>query len=540
MMLHKLPLSTEHLAAPAHFTFPFCYTPHPLCVAAADAVRAYLRGQRQWAEELAQGKMMGVLVVQHEGERGFLAAFSGTLGGQTRQEYFVPPVFDLMSPGNHFQQEQEHISAMNHRLVALQRERGALKRELQLDCLRQQRDQELQAMRQEMTQAKARREAMRQQLAPDQLAEREGEMVRESQFQKAELRRATKRWNGRIQEAEAPLLALQQEEHALTTERKRRSEALQEWLFDQYQLLNAQGERRSVREIFGSTTPPSGTGDCCAPKLLQYAFAHGLTPLCMGEFWVGRTPADEVRLDGHFYPACHSRCQPLLGHMLRGLDVDANPLAADYQAVLDAFSIQYADDSIVVVRKPAGMLSVPGNSGLPSVQDVLRKKFPCATGPIIVHRLDMHTSGLMVAALTTEAYQLLQRQFLQRSISKTYVAWLERPLPVGKEGDISLPLMPDLADRPRQKVDAKHGKPALTHYRVVGNEQGHARVLLHPLTGRTHQLRVHCAHPQGLDNPIMGDPLYGHAGDRLMLHAQDLSLTHPVSGERMDFHWNLI
>lgn len=537
MTLHQLPAECRHIPDPERFTYPFCYTPHPLCLAAAQQLRTYLEGQDRWAEELSAGKMMGVLVVRHQGERGFLAAFSGTLGGQTRQEYFVPPVFDLMSPGNHFQLEQDHITAINARLTALQGEKKGMRRRLQLDDLLRQRDCELQAMRTEAEQAKSRRQALRQMLPPEELAAKEAEMVRESQFQKAELRRATKRWNQLIEEAEAPLRTIIEEEKALATERKRRSEALQRWLFDQYNLFNAQGERRTVSQIFGSAIPPSGTGDCCGPKLLQAAYAWGMTPICMGEFWIGRSPADEVRLDGHFYPACHSRCLPVLTHMTRGLTLDSNPLAEAYQSVLDRFSIQYADSSIVVVRKPEGMLSVPGKDGLPSVLDLLRQQFPLAAGPLLVHRLDMDTSGLLVAALTEEAHRHLQRQFLMREVEKTYVAILEKPLPVGQSGEISLPLRPDIDDRPRQMVDYEHGKNALTRYRVTDCSNGHARIELHPLSGRTHQLRVHCAHPLGLDNPIVGDRLYGHTARRLMLHAQELTLTHPTSGERMHFSW---
>lgn len=537
MTLHQLPAECRHTPDPERFTYPFCYTPHPLCLAAAQQLRTYLEGQSRWAEELSAGKMMGVLVVRHQGERGFLAAFSGTLGGQTRQEYFVPPVFDLMSPGNHFQLEQDHITAMNARLTALQGERRGMRRRLQLDDLLRQRDCELQAMRTEAEQAKSRRQTLRQMLPHEELAAKEAEMVRESQFQKAELRRATKRWNQLIEEAEAPLRTIIEEEKALAAERKRRSEALQRWLFDQYNLLNAQGERRTVSQIFGSAIPPSGTGDCCGPKLLQAAYAWGMTPLCMGEFWIGRSPADEVRLDGHFYPACHSRCLPVLTHMTRGLALDSNPLAEAYQTVLDRFCVQYADESIVVVRKPEGMLSVPGKDGLPSVLDLLRQQFPLAAGPLLVHRLDMDTSGLLVAALTEEAHRHLQRQFLMREVEKTYVAILEKPLPVGQSGEISLPLRPDIDDRPRQMVDYEHGKSALTRYRVTDCNNGHARIELHPLSGRTHQLRVHCAHPLGLDNPIVGDRLYGHTAQRLMLHAQELTFTHPTSGERMHFSW---
>lgn len=537
MTLHQLPAECRHIPDPERFTYPFCYTPHPLCLAAAQQLRTYLEGQDRWAEELSAGKMMGVLVVRHQGERGFLAAFSGTLGGQTRQEYFVPPVFDLMSPGNHFQLEQDHITAINARLTALQGEKKGMRRRLQLDDLLRQRDCELQAMRTEAEQAKRRRQALRQMLPPEELAAKEAEMVRESQFQKAELRRATKRWNQLIGEAEAPLRTIIEEEKALAAERKRRSEALQRWLFDQYNLFNAQGERRTVSQIFGSAIPPSGTGDCCGPKLLQAAYAWGMTPICMGEFWIGRSPADEVRLDGHFYPACHSRCLPVLTHMTRGLALDSNPLAEAYQSVLDRFCVQYADESIVVVRKPEGMLSVPGKDGLPSVLDLLRQQFPLAAGPLLVHRLDMDTSGLLVAALTKEAHRHLQRQFLMREVEKTYVAILEKPLPVGQSGEISLPLRPDIDDRPRQMVDYEHGKSALTRYRVIDCSNGHARIELHPLSGRTHQLRVHCAHPLGLNNPIVGDRLYGHTARRLMLHAQELTLTHPTSGERMHFSW---
>lgn len=540
MMFHTLPTFTSHIPDPPRFTYPFCYTPHPLCTIAADIVRTYLKEQKQWAEELSRGKMMGVLIVRHNNQRGFLAAFSGTLNGQTRQEYFVPPVFDLMSPNGHFQQEQTNISAINQRLIALQEKQHQLHTHIRPDHLRMQRDQALSSMREEMEQARAKRQALRQTLTSEELDQRKPELERESQFQKAELRRATQRWNQKIQEAEAPIATLIQEEKKLESERKQRSEALQDWLFGQYQLLDAQGTERSVKEIFGRETAPSGTGDCCAPKLLQSAYKNGMKPLCMAEFWVGNSPIDEIRADGHFYPACQSRCKPLLKHMLQGLSLDDNPLLQGYQALLKQFSIVYADKHIVVVRKPAGMLTVPGNIDLPSIQDLLHEKFPQATGPLIVHRLDMGTSGLLVAALTPEAYQNLQQQFLARKVKKTYMALLEKPLPVGQEGEITLPIRPDPADRPRQLVDVTHGKQAITRYKVIGMEDNHARVLLHPITGRTHQLRVHCAHASGLNNPIIGDPLYGHTGRRLMLHAQELSFNHPMSGKLMHFHWKEI
>ncbi|MGN0233800.1 MAG: pseudouridine synthase [Bacteroidaceae bacterium] len=540
MILHPLPHSTNHIPDPERFTYPFCYTPHALCLAASHELRTYLKKHDEWQDELSAGKMMGVLVVRHHGERGFLAAFSGTLGGQTVHEYFVPPVFDTMAPGCHFQQQQERISAMNIRLTALQRERSRLSRLMRMDELQKAKEQELQAIRERNRQARVQRQELRESLPPDELALREEVLRRESQFQKAELKRVSRRWDQAIQEAEAPLLRIMEQEKALATERKQNSEALQQWLFGQYRLLNAQGETRSVSQIFGTTLPPSGTGDCCGPKLLQAAYSQGMTPLCMGEFWVGRSPTDELRQDGQFYPACHSRCMPLLTHMIQGLSVESNPLDKSYQQIMERMSIEYADSSIVVVRKPEGMLSVPGNSLLPSVQDVLRQEFPTASGPLIVHRLDMDTSGLMVAALTPEAYHSLQQQFLRREVQKTYVALLEVPLPIGQEGKIALPLRPDLEDRPRQMVDLVHGKHALTHYQVTDICNHHARVLLRPFTGRTHQLRVHCAHPAGLGNAIVGDRLYGKVAQRLMLHAQQLSFTHPLTGQQMQFRWDYI
>lgn len=437
MKLHPLPPAATGIEPPERFTYPFCYEPHPLCIAVAREVRAYLDTQPQWTSEIAAGKMMGVLVVEHQGQRGFLAAFSGTLGQQTQQEYFVPPVFDLMAPGSYFLSEEKAISSIN-RLVKKLRDTDP----------------------------------------------------------------ATVK--------------------TLEEERRRRSQALQEWLFLQYTFLNAEGQSRSLREIFHPATPPSGAGDCCAPKLLQYAYANGMQPLCMAEFWLGRSPKDELRREGQYYPACRSKCLPILSHMLVGLRVDENPLSKGHEALEARLKIVFQGEDIVVVSKPSGMLSVPGKEDLPNVQNSMKSRFSEATGPMIVHRLDMDTSGLMVLALTDERYHQLQEMFLKHQVEKTYIALLEHPMTVGQEGEIRLPLRPDIDDRPRQMVDPVHGRTAVTLYRVVGEKDGHALVELRPQTGRTHQLRVHCAHPRGLDNPIVGDRLYGTAGPRLMLHAARL------------------
>lgn len=514
MMMHELPLSVSGVAAPERFTYPFCYEPHPLCMAAAEEVKAYLATQRQWAEELRRGKMLGVLVVRKSDEMGFLAAFSGTLGGKTQHPYFVPPVFDLMGEGCYFQEEQARISALNRRIEELTSQ-------IVVTPLHEQMQKELMAFREQMQKEKERRSLLRSTLPPQQLAAVEPELVRQSQFQKAELRRLQKSWERRVEEDEAPLRVLQKEVDTLKAERHRRSVDLQQWLFRQFVFLNAKGQEMSLLDMFHSFAPPGGAGECCAPRLLQAAYRGGMQPLCMAEFWVGESPKDELREEGRFYPACNSRCKPILTHMLQGLQVEDNPLLQQAENPLE---VVCKDDRMAIVYKPHGMLSVPGKDGIASVQSKVREMFPSATGPMIVHRLDMDTSGLMVVALTEEAYHQLQDDFLHHRIRKTYRAMLEKPMEVGETGEISLPLRPDVLDRPRQMVDYQHGRKAVSYYKVVGNRDGHALVELEPYTGRTHQLRVHCAHPDGLSNPILGDRLYGTASHHLHLQAYKIEL----------------
>lgn len=321
-------------------------------------------------------------------------------------------------------------------------------------------------------------------------------------------------------------------------EKKQRSQALQQWLFEQFHFLNARQEERPLLRLFGDKMPPAGAGECCAPKLLQYAYRHHLHPLCMGEFWMGASPRGEIRHEGHFYPACQHKCKPILSWMMEGLDVEENPMQRDYDRLTDQLRTLYEDAALVVVEKPAGLLSVPGKDELPSVQDIIRQRYPQAEGPLIVHRLDMDTSGLMVLALHTPAYHHLQQQFVTHAVTKRYSALLERPMPLGLQGRIDLPLCPNPYDRPRQMVHEQFGRRAITNYRVADNPGGHALLHLWPETGRTHQLRVHCAHPQGLNNPIVGDRLYGLADLRLMLQADELTFTHPTTNKTMYFHLN--
>ena len=515
--LHPMPAGFGPKDAPEQFTYPFCYVPHPLCIAAAREVRSYISRCEEWQEELRCGKMFGVLVVKKHDEMGFFAAFSGTLGGRTQHEYFVPPVYDLMAPGCHFQEEEAEISAINRRIALLEST-------LAVSPLRKQMAEELAAYKDFMQRSKAERDARRRAVFSDEMGENDKLLVRESQFQKAEYRRLKRSWEQRIYEDEAPLRAGQEELSRLQKERQERSQSLQQWLFRQFRFLNALGEEKALPELFAPAIPPAGSGECCAPRLLQAAYREGLKPLCMAEFWVGASPTDVVRIDGNYYPACQSKCAPILRFMLRGLDVEQNPLLAQREALLSKLHIIYNNKELAVVSKPPGMPSVAGKDDLPNVQDALKTAIPSAKMVRVAHRLDMDTSGLMLVALTEEMYHELQDAFLHRQIHKVYHALLEREMAVGQTGEIDLPLRPDYDDRPRQMVDKHGGKPALTRYRVLCNRDGHALLELSPVTGSTHQLRIHCAHPLGLNNPIVGDRLYGKSSERLMLHA--ISITY--------------
>lgn len=317
----------------------------------------------------------------------------------------------------------------------------------------------------------------------------------------------------------------------------RESARLQDWLFDQYKVLNANGEQLSVKRIFArrGLVPPGGTGDCAAPKLLQYAYLHGMKPLAMGEFWYGSSHSSEVREHGHFYPACFGKCGPLLSFMMEGLDVEPNPLDREYEGREPA--VLHADSSIIVVDKPAGMLSVPGRNGVGSLLDWLAERY----GEVhSCHRLDMDTSGIMVYARNIPCKAALEAQFAGREVSKTYRARLSAgnsPFRRSASGTIALPLSPDYYDRPRQIVDMSSGKPAISEYKILEMlPDGEIDIVFHPLTGRTHQLRVHAAHPSGLGRPIKGDLLYGGTpADRLYLHAESLSFAHPASGVKLTF-----
>ena len=523
MIFH--PLNTD-IPKPSRLNNPFFYEPHPLCLLATEEVKAAVSARKEWQAEVERGKMFGVLVVERLSGQGsslgYLAAYSGQILGRSNWEGFVPAVFDYLLPGGYFKTHEQKISLLNAEVERLETDEERQQLKNRLDEQEKRTVCQIEAYKEEMKRAKARRDALRKAGAD---ALQQEAMRAESQWMKAELHRMKKRFRA---ERDVLLQGVERFDGALARlkeERKRQSDELQRWLFACFEMRNGRGERCSLLDIFARETgqlPPAGTGECCAPKLLQYAFAHHLRPVCMAEFWMGQTVMGEVRREGCFYPACQGKCGPTLRFMLQGIEVDP---ATPEGHVGGQLKVVYEDKNLTVVCKPAGMLSVPGKSGAASVYSLMRARYPDAASPLVVHRLDMDTSGLMLIAKTKEKHKNLQSAFKNRVVKKRYVALLEGLLPEEKQGGrISLPLSPDYLDRPRQRVDREKGKSAVTDYEVLGQVSGHSLVALYPQTGRTHQLRVHCAHAEGLNMPILGDALYGRKADRLYLHAEAIEI----------------
>lgn len=532
-MLHRFTTSITDIPLPERFTYPFCYTPHPLCILAAKEVQSYLTRQTTWKDELRQGKMFGVLIAQTEhGEIGYLAAFSGILAGKNLHPFFVPPVYDLLQPQGFFKIEEENISSINRNIRQLENDKAYAALSAELARTIQSAENILATAKAQLKEAKTAREQCRKEKELN--AQEEAELIRESQFQKAEYKRLERSWKARITTLQTQTEDWERRISALKSERKTRSAALQQKLFEQFGMLNYRGEVKNLCEIFGQTvhkTPPAGAGECAAPKLLQQAYLHGWKPIAMAEFWWGDSPKTEIRHHGHYYPACKGKCEPILQHMLQGLQVEENPMLKRMQVPSKNLEIVYEDPWLSVINKPAGMLSVPGKEDAVSVYSLMREQYPEADGPLTVHRLDMATSGLMLIAKTKRVHQNLQAQFKNRLVRKRYVALLEGIVPKDKD-TVDLPLCLNPLDRPRQMVHTEHGKPAITDYQVLERLDGkRTRIAFYPRTGRTHQLRIHAAHPLGLHCPIIGDELYGEKADRLYLHAEYLEFTHPITGE---------
>lgn len=533
-MLHRFTTSISDIPLPERFTYPFCYTPHPLCVMAAEEVQNHLSKQSDWQEELSQGKMFGVLIVQTEdGSIGYLTAFSGILAGKNIHPYFVPPVYDLLQPQGFFKIEEENISAINRRIRRLEEDKKYIDLRSNLTQTTQSAQDALSIAKIQLKEAKEKRELLRKTGQLD--AKEEADLIRESQFQKAEYKRLERSWKDKIASLQVEAGNWEKQIQELKAERKVRSAALQQQLFEQFRMLNYRGEVKTLRDIFEQTvhkTPPAGAGECAAPKLLQQAYLHHWKPIAMAEFWWGNSPKNEVRHHGYYYPACKGKCEPILRHMLQGLEVEANPMQQEAERGNEKLNIVYEDQWLLIINKPAGMLSVPGKERQTSIYDLAREAYPEAEGPMIVHRLDMATSGLLIIAKDKKTHQHLQAQFKNRSIRKKYIALLDGIVPED-ESTIELPLCPNPLDRPRQMVDTQYGKPAITYYQVLERTDKYTRIAFYPHTGRTHQLRVHAAHPSGLHCPIIGDELYGKKDKRLYLHAESIEFTHPVNGQSM-------
>lgn len=540
-------LSISEYELPKRFTFPFYYEPHPLSVLAANELQEYLKIQTDFDHNfgidesktsLVIGKMFGVLVVQNDaGEIGYLSAFSGKLAESNHHEKFVPPVFDILTENSFFNQEMEILNPMNRQVEVLESAIAFIEAKQELEVIQLTSKQEITVAKALAKANKKERKAKRE-LAKLQLSETEIEALNEELRQQSVksnylIKDMTKYWKYRTEAAEIKVNQYADEIRELKKIRRNRSAALQQRLFDNYTFLNQQGESKSLSTIFEGIMLIAGAGECAAPKLLQYAFLNNLKPIVMAEFWWGKAPNMEVRKHGNFYPACRGKCKPILGHMLEGIETDDNPMLVN-TAFGQKIKTVYEDDAMLIINKPPEFLSVPGKNVEDSVQFRMHLKYPKATGPMTVHRLDMSTSGLMLIAKSSESHQFLQRQFIKRKIKKRYVAVLDGILEED-EGIIDLPLRVDLNDRPRQLVCYEHGKKAVTKWKVIERKAGKTRVHFFPITGRTHQLRVHAAHPSGLNMPIIGDDLYGKKANRLHLHAAFIEFVHPLTRKEVRF-----
>ena len=534
VMLHRFSQDISNIPLPEAFTWPFHYVPHPLSLLAAEQVKSYLATRQEWVEEIARGKMFGVLVVQDDdGELGFIAAFSGNLAGSNYHHYFVPPIYDMLQPGDFFRSGEAEISIINSRIKTIEQSVEYLSAKQDLHQYIAYAERELSGIKAAIAERKRLRAERRD------AGEDERTLVLESQRDNADMQRAKRMFKEQTSLLDERYDSFVRQISELKSERQQRSYELQMQLFKQFRILNARGVIKDLVELFAPTpqaVPPAGAGECAAPKLLQYAYLNNLKPIAMAEFWQGASPRGEVRHHDAFYPACNSKCKPILSFMLEGLNVEPNPLC---NIVPPEPRVIWEDEWLVAIDKPSGMLSVDGKSGVRSVQRWVAERYPEASGPMIIHRLDQSTSGVLLLAKDKETHKALQEQFIKRRVNKRYVAILEGCV-TSEQGTIDLPIKLDYDNRPRQMV-AIDGKRAITEYRVLSSDGSRTRIEFYPVTGRTHQLRLHSAHKDGLNAPIVGDDIYGAVGtkvvnteQRLCLHASYLRFTHPYTGQNVE------
>lgn len=543
-MFHPFPEKVNQILKPEKFTFPFYYEAHPLAKMAAEMLQNHLETQTDWQHNfgldsqqngLVIGKMFGILVVENtDGKLGFLAAFSGKLAESNHIPGFVPPVFDLLLPDGFFKKEEEILNQINRDLETLLAHPEYLQKVQSHQKVVFDAEQDILNHKNQIKKNKISRDEKRtwaeQNLDFESYKLLQKELSQQSKEDNILLKKMNHYWGLQKLDAQKELQSWLDKINQLKELRKQKSSDLQKLIFTKYTFLNAKNEFKSLGAIF-ENNPPAGAGECAAPKLLHYAFVNGFQPITMAEFWWGQSPKSEVRQHQQFYPACRSKCEPILNHMLQGLEVDVNPLLQN-PAEGQELTTVFEDEWLLVVDKPAEFLSVPGKNIQDSVYERMKIAYPKATGPLIVHRLDMSTSGLLLIAKSEEIYKKLQAQFIQRTIQKRYVALLEGILNP-KSGIIDLPLRVDLENRPQQLVCYEYGKKAQTRFEVIEVKNNQTKVYFYPITGRTHQLRVHAAHAEGLHCPIVGDDLYGTKGKRLCLHAEQLTFEHPITGEKL-------
>lgn len=544
-LFHSFESDISNIALPEKFTFPFYYEPHPLSILAAKELQHYLGTQTDFnhnfgfdpnQEGYVIGKMFGILVVRNQkGELGHLWAFSGKLADTNEHDLFVPTVFDMLRENSYFLIGIKELTAINTEVKQLESNPDFTKLTAKLQSEMAQATAKLEAEKTKQIAAKKHRKTERQKAEkeltdPVALETKLNELVRESLQDKFLLKEFEEYLEDKLSQTKEQLSVFTNEINELKEERKQKSAALQKRLFAEYAFLNQYKELKSLGEIF-KENPPAGAGECAAPKLLHHAFQNDLKPIAMAEFWWGASPKSEVRKHQQFYPACMGKCEPILLHMLKGIELDYNPFL-DNPAEGKELEIVFEDEYLLVVNKPHDFLSVPGKQITDSVYWRMKHQFPDASGPLIVHRLDMATSGLLLIAKSSEIHKNLQQQFIKRKVQKRYIALLNGNLE-NNEGFIDLPLRVDLDNRPNQLVCYEYGKPAQTKWEVIKRRNNQTLVYFYPITGRTHQLRVHAAHSAGLNTPIVGDDLYGSKANRLHLHAESITFQHPISKETM-------
>ncbi|MDI1316624.1 RluA family pseudouridine synthase [Flavobacterium sp.] len=531
----------SEIALPEKFTYPFHYQPHRLSVIACEELQEYLESQTdfihnfgldKWVQENAMGKMFGVVVVQNTaGELGYLCAFSGKLADQNHLPNFVPTVFDMLAEDGFFVKGIKELTVINSKVAVVENnpDYNRLKEKIQQETTLIL--ERLALEKSKMSEAKKFRKVQRKnaQLESTDSASLEklmNELVRESLKDKFLFRELNEYLETNLTEIKEKLNPFSNKINQLKEERKQKSAKLQQQLFSEYAFLNQYQDLKSLEALFNGN-PPAGAGECAAPKLLHYAFQHNLKPISMAEFWWGQSPKSEIRTHKQYYPACTGKCEPILKHMLKDIVMDENPFGINL-AEEKELEMVFEDEHLAVVNKPAGFLSVPGKQVTDSVYTRMKALFPNASGPLVVHRLDMATSGLLLIAKTSEIHKNLQSQFIKRKIQKRYVALLDGLL-TEENGFINLPLRTDFDNRPNQMVCYEYGKPAQTKWKTIELRNNKTLVYFYPVTGRTHQLRVHAAHTLGLNLPIVGDAMYGNRSNRLYLHAESITFNHPIS-----------